>query len=277
MITADQVAQAPLFSQLTTEQQEQIAERAADVQLQTGDWLIQEGELPAFFVVLAGSLEVVKTVGDVEQGINQHVPGDFFGELPLLLGSPEVVSIRAREPSRVLRLEPDDFQSLVVGTPALSHELLEKMALRVGLLEQLSLERTAAPIQVIGYRWDPQCHELRDFLVRNHISFTWLEPTDPAAQAALHTSGAGDVCPVVMLHDGSILVTPSRREVAERLGLQTRPGRTSYDVAIVGAGPAGLAAAVYGASEGLHTLVMGSRHFFPPESPLRCQRALEEG
>lgn len=256
MITVDLVAQVPLFARLMREQQEQIADRAADVQLQAGQWLIQEGELPAFFVLLTGSLDVVKTLSDVEQVINRYAPNEFFGELPLLLGSTAVASLRACEPSRVLRLEPSDFQALILGTPALSSELLKTMAWRVGHLQQLAVESAPAPVQVIGYRWDPQCHDLRDFLSRNRVAFTWLEPSEPAAQAALHAPGVGDVCPLVVLHDGSILITPSRREVATRLGLQTEPTATTYDVAILGAGPAGLAAAVYGASEGLRTLVI---------------------
>ncbi len=256
MITTDLVAQIPLFSQLDEEQQEQIADRAADVQLQTGEWLVQEGEVAAFFVLLAGSLDVVKTLSDVEQVINRYVPYDYFGELPLLLGSTAVASLRAREPSRILRLEPADFQELILGIPALSHELLKTMAWRVGHLQQLATEHAPAPVQVIGYRWDPQCHDLRDFLARNRVAFSWLEPTDPAAQAPLQASGAPTVCPLVVLQDGSLLVTPSRRELAERLGLGTTPSPTAYDVVIIGAGPTGLAAGVYGASEGLHTLLI---------------------
>ncbi len=256
MITIDLVAHVPLFSHLTRERQEQIADRAADVQVRSGDWLIQEGELPAFFVLLSGSLDVMKTLAGVEQVINRYTPGDFFGELPLLLGSTAVASLRARESSRVLRLEPPDFHTLILGTPELSHELLKTMARRVEHLQQLTVESTPASVQVIGYRWDPQCHDLRDFLARNHVAFTWLEPTDPSAQNALRASGVGNVCPVMVLQDGSILVTPSRRQAAEKLGLQTRPTMTTYDVAILGAGPTGLAAAVYGASEGLRTLLI---------------------
>lgn len=256
MITVDLVAGVPLFSHLAHEQQEQIADQAADIQLQLGDWLIQEGELPAFFVLLSGSLDVLKTLSDVEQVINRYTPGDFFGELPLLLGSTAVASLRAREPSRVLRLEPPDFLSLVLGIPMLSHALMRMMASRVGHLQRLAVENTPAFIQIIGYRWDPACHDLRDFLAHNRVAFTWLEPTEPAAQVALHASGSPDACPIVVLHDDSILVTPSRRQVADSLGIQTTPTKPLYDVAILGAGPTGLAAAVYGASEGLNTLLI---------------------
>ncbi len=256
MITPELVATVSLFSSLTREQQEQIADRAADVQLQKGQWLIQEGEPPAFFAMLDGSLDVVKTLSDVEQVINRYMPGDSFGELPLLLGSTAVASLRARTPSRILRLDPVDFQTLILGTPALSSELLKTMAWRVGHLQQLAVENAPDPVQVIGYRYDPACHDVRDFLARNRVAFTWLDPTAPAAQGPLQASGDVSTCPLVVLQDGSLLVTPSRRELAERLGLGTIPSAATYDVVILGAGPAGLAAAVYGASEGLKTLLI---------------------
>lgn len=256
MITADMVAHFPLFSHLTHDQQKRIADRAADVQLQTGDWLIQEGELPSFFALLTGSLELAKMRGDVEHVIGHYGPGSFFGELPLLLDSTAVMSLRALEASRVLRLDPADFQSLILATPALGVELLKSMAKRVENLQQFTIERASTSIQIIDHRWNPQCHDLRDFLARNRVAFTWLEPTDEAAQTALYSSGTKNTCPLVVLLDGSVLVTPTRREIAERLGLQTVPTKSKYDVAILGAGPTGLAAAVYGASEGLNTVLI---------------------
>ncbi|GCE22337.1 FAD-dependent oxidoreductase [Dictyobacter kobayashii] len=256
MITADLVAQVPLFSQLSKEQQQQIASQAADVRLQAGEWLIQEGELPSFFVLLDGSLEVIKHQNDVERVLDYYGPGSYFGELPLLLGSTAVASLRAHEASRVLRLDPIDFQTYILGIPSLGHELLKTMARRIKNLQELAVSNTPNLIQVIGYRWDPACHDVRDFLVRNHVPFTWLEPTDPKAQEHLQALGNPDVCPIIVLQNGVTLITPTLRQLAEQVGLQTTPTEASYDVAILGAGPAGLAAAVYGASEGLRTLLI---------------------
>ena len=97
---------------------------------------------------------------------------------------------------------------------------------------------------------------LRDFLARNQITFRWLDPTRPSFDGEIRTPQPGDRFPVVILADGERLVTPSLRELAQRLGLQTMPSREAYDLAIIGAGPAGLAAAVYGASEGLDTILI---------------------
>ncbi|GCE31700.1 hypothetical protein KDA_71840 [Dictyobacter alpinus] len=257
MITEDLLLQIPLFSQLSPQQLTQIAARAADVQLQAGEWLIQEGEVPSFFVLLAGSFDVIKQYGDVDHIIDKYATvGEYFGELPLLIGSTAIASLRATEPSRILRLDPIDFHTFIVETPALSSQLLKTMARRVGNLQRLTIENNAAAIRVIGYRWDPQCHELRDFLARNRVPFEWLTPTESAAQVYLQKAEVNNTCPLVVLQDGSILVTPALREVAERIGLQTMPSVDTYDLAIIGAGPAGLAAAVYGASEGLKTLLI---------------------
>jgi len=110
---------------------------------------------------------------------------------------------------------------------------------------------------LVGHRWDSACGNLRRFLARNQISFNWLTPD--AQELATLWPGArpseGD-CPVLRLADGQVVVRPQVRDVANLLGLQTSPRSSEYDVAIIGGGPAGLAAAVYGASEGLRTIVV---------------------
>jgi len=114
-----------------------------------------------------------------------------------------------------------------------------------------------ATVTIIGHRFDLACHDLRDFLARNRVLFRWHDPRDPEARAGMpEVPQAGETYPVVVLPDGSRLVTPTFRELAERLRLDTVPAQPSYDVIIIGAGPAGLAAAVYGASEGLCTLLI---------------------
>lgn len=260
MITAELLRSVPLFATVPEPERESIATRAADVHVATGDWLIREGEAPAFFVLLGGRLEVLKVVSGHEQRLAIYQPGDYFGEVPLLLGTTAVASLRALEPVRVARLDPTDFHELIVGCPALSTELLRTMARRVSHLQQVAVQASTATVTVIGRQWDLACHDLRDFLARNHVEYHWVDPdTVPAgsADAALVDADYDPDCgPVVLLADGRRLVAPSYRELAEALEVPTVPTQTVYDVAIVGAGPAGLAAAVYGASEGLRTLAV---------------------
>lgn len=115
-------------------------------------------------------------------------------------------------------------------------------------------------IRVIGHRWSPESHAARDFLARNQVPYRWMDiASDPAAQELLELASNGDEpvpCPVLIFPDGSILQQPTMQEIAEKVGVRGHAEIPLYDLVIVGAGPAGLAAAVYGASEGLSTILV---------------------
>jgi thioredoxin reductase (NADPH) len=116
-------------------------------------------------------------------------------------------------------------------------------------------------IRVLGTRWSPRCYELRDFLARNRVPYQWVDveysANDPETKLILETLGSEAAnLPVVLFPDGTKLFEGVPADVAQKVGLRTRAQTTFYDLAIVGGGPAGLAAAVYGASEGLHTVMV---------------------
>ena len=116
-------------------------------------------------------------------------------------------------------------------------------------------------IRVLGTRWSPRCYELRDFLARSHVPFQWIDvegaANDPETERLLDALGPdASELPVVLFADGSRLLNSVPSEVAQKVGLRTRAETSFYELAIVGGGPAGLAAAVYGASEGLHTVMV---------------------
>ena len=119
----------------------------------------------------------------------------------------------------------------------------------------------AGSVRVIGYRFSPRSHETRDFCARNCVPFQWLDiERDPEARRLFAASGVkASALPLVIFPDGTQLVQPTNAEIAEKIGLKVRPEGKFYDLVIVGSGPAGLAASVYGASEGLRT-VMIERH-----------------
>jgi thioredoxin reductase (NADPH) len=113
-------------------------------------------------------------------------------------------------------------------------------------------------VRVVGDRWSPDSHRLRDFLARNRVPYRWLdvEGSEEARQIVERLDRGAPKLPVVVFEDGSYLEAPENREVAERIGLKTRAERPFYDLIIIGGGPSGLAAAVYGASEGLKTVLI---------------------
>ena len=262
MITAELLAGIPLFASAHEDQRATIAERSADVRVSDGDWIVLEGEAAAFYVVLEGRVEIVKVLAGAEHVVDVVAPGGFFGEVPLLLGSGFLASIRAAQASRLLRIEPIDFHELVTRCPEANRMILASMARRIVAFQQASIATPVASVTVVGHRWNLDCYDMRDFLARNHVGFRWVDPDDDTAMDAAGVPAEvreGDRYPAVLFADGTCAVAPSYRDLAKRLGLQTDPREKEYDVAVVGAGPAGLAAALYGASEGLRTVLVECR------------------
>jgi thioredoxin reductase (NADPH) len=113
-------------------------------------------------------------------------------------------------------------------------------------------------LRVVGGRWSPQCYQVKEFLSRNHVPYQWIDIEQDAPMRELITTLAGSVArlPVVLFADGSHLVAPTNLQLADKVGLSTRANQPFYDLVIVGGGPAGLANAVYAASEGLRTLLI---------------------
>jgi thioredoxin reductase (NADPH) len=256
MITAEHLLDIPLFAKVPLHERQSIADRAADVDLAPGDWLISEGEVAAFFGCLSGRLAVFKGVGDQSRRIAEFGPGDTFGETPLLLDSPFIASVQAAEHARVFRLDPADFHQLILSCKVLNAEIIATMAERVGNFQRAALEAPKVDLTIVGPRWHADCHDVRDFLFRNHIAFNWLDPDDEEVRAHIPDDlRAAALYPVVLLGDGHRLTAPGLRELADAVHLNTTPAVRDYDLAIIGGGPAGLAAAVYGASEGLRTVI----------------------
>jgi thioredoxin reductase (NADPH) len=260
VVTAEEIAGIEVFAMLGSTEQGRLARAAADVTLAAGEFAANEGDDEALFAVLAGRIETVKVVDGVERIVGERMPGDVFGEVPIVLGTVFPVGFRAAEQSRVMRIEPRDYHEVAAVEPILAKGLGALASLRMtgtGGLQALAAKPRPPRVILIGRRWDPACGQLRHFLDRNQISSLWLQPEAPdAAEEWGGALPAEDDWPVIRIVDGKTVVRPQLRRVAELLGLGTDPRLAEYDTVIVGAGPSGLAAAVYGASEGLRTLVV---------------------
>ena len=257
MLTIDDIRAIPLFSTLAMAELELLARTSADLHLGAGEFAVHEGGDRALFAVLAGRIEVVKMVDGIERRLGWRVPGTIFGEVPIAIGTPFPGRYRASEPSRVLRVEPKHYYEIAAASPDLSLKVGALARERLGGLQGIAAEPPKPRVIMIGNRWDSACSELRRFLARNQITYDWLTPDAPDLSARWPgTRPSDDDCPAVRLADGTLLNRPATRDLAKLLGLQTSTRLAEYDTLIIGGGPAGLAAAVYGASEGLRTVVV---------------------
>jgi thioredoxin reductase (NADPH) len=229
---------------------------------QVGDRMVTTGEVsPGMLVVLSGEVAVTQhNVLGREEPIVTHRFGSFMGELAQLSGRPSLVDARATKPVEVLVIPTRRFRDVLVGEAELGERIMRALILRrVGLLES----GAGGPV-IVGRQRDGDVLRLAGFLSRNGHPHQILDPDTDACAATLidrfHVDPA--TLPIVLCPNGQMLRNPSESELARCIGL-VRPIDASkvYDVAIIGAGPAGLAAAVYGASEGLSVLVLDCRAF----------------
>ncbi len=260
MVTPDDIGAIAIFAALGPAERERLARAAADITLAPGEYAAHEGAERALFAVLEGRIEPVKLVDGIERVVGERGPGDIFGEVPIVLGTVFPVGFRAAEESRIMRVEANDYHAVAAVHPDVGKEVGRLAGHRIGGLRGLQGIAADPPPPraiVLGHRWDASCTELRRFLDRNQVTFRWLTPDAP--DAAEHWGGplpADGDWPAIRVVNGKTVVRPRHRRVAELLGLATDAVAAEYDAVIVGAGPAGLAAAVYGASEGLRTIVI---------------------
>jgi thioredoxin reductase (NADPH) len=260
MVTADDVRRVGIFSDLDRAACERLSRAAADISLAAGEYAAHEGDERALFALLDGRIEAVKVVDGIDRVVGERRPGDIFGEVPITLGTLFPVGFRAADPSRVMRIEPHQYHGVAAVAPDVAKEVgrlaAERMSGPRGL-QGIAAEPPPPRALVLGNRWDASCTELRRFLDRSQISFKWVKPDDPdVAEQWGGSVPVDDDLPAIRVIGGKQVVKPRARRIAELLGLETEPSAAEYDTVIVGAGPAGLAAAVYGASEGLRTIVV---------------------
>jgi thioredoxin reductase (NADPH) len=208
-----------------------------------------------FFVVKSGEVEIVDYSGDEPRRLTIHRPGQFTGDVTHLTGSRAVVSAIARGHCEVIAITGESLRRLLNQCPDLSDIILQAFIARRQLLHQSS---DFTGLRLIGSRYSADTFRVRDFLAKNRVLFTWVDvETDPQVDQLLKQFGLTESdTPVVACGHRVMLRNPSNRQLAEAIGIRQPLEQTVFDLAVVGAGPAGLAAAVYGASEGLRTVVL---------------------
>jgi thioredoxin reductase (NADPH) len=231
----------------------ELSEFGEQRELAVGDVLYRAGEAKwDFFVLIEGEVEVVRD-DESQQVIVVYGAGQFVGELGLLTGQRTYLTARATRAGRVLVIAQDAFRRLMATKPKISDAIFGALIAR---RETLRTTPAAETVQIIGSRFSPEALALRTFAARNRLAHSWIdleEAEDVGVLLASKGLRAGD-SPVVITPTG-VLRHPTPGQFAEQLGLTYHPipGRI-FDLVVIGVGPAGLAASVYGASEGLDTV-----------------------
>ncbi len=242
------------FPHLTDAQLAGIATKAEHRTTKAGDILYREGDLNYdFYVVAAGMVAIVSDYNSADESVFAvHGRGRFLGELSLVTGQAALFTAVVREPGEVYVASAEQLRGLVTQDADLGD-----IVLRAFLLRREILIGAGVGLRIVGSRYSPDTRRLRDLAARNRVPHRWLDlESDPAAEELIRRLGVcPEETPVVIAAD-RLLRNPTNAEFAEVVGLPHLAGAPSVDLVVVGAGPAGLAAAVYGASEGLSTVVV---------------------
>ena len=245
-----------MFPALTAVQLDRLRPIGRERDTARGDVLVRIGErADHLYVVLAGEFEIVGTRVAAERSIATLTPGQFTGEVSMLSGRPGVARIFVTEPGRVLEVDRTQLLQLLQSDPELSEILMRAFILRRAEI----LEQGLGDVVIVGSSHSPGTLRIREFLTRNGHPHAYLDLEREAGVQALLDSlhvGPGAV-PVVICRGRIVLRNPTNAALADCLGFNETMDQTRvHDVVITGGGPAGLAAAVYAASEGLDTLVL---------------------
>jgi thioredoxin reductase (NADPH) len=217
-----------------------------------GDIVFRAGQADIdLFVVEAGQIDILNP-SDGHRVIATHEPGQFSGDIDLLTGRPVIVTGVARGRSRIWRVPGSGLRALLNRVPSLGEKLIVAFTRRRELLSQVGV----AGLRVVGPGRCRDTNNVREFLYKNFVPFTWFDPETEEGKKVFQALGSPRKTPVIECGNGQVLVNPSLRELARGAGIWRHCPTQEVDFAIVGAGPAGLAAAVYASSEGLSTLML---------------------
>jgi len=246
------------FPTLKPAQIERMAAQGRIREVQRGEVLVEAGEKSTrFFVVKTGQVEVVQSSGGTEKPVALFLPGQFTGEISILFGRRILVRVRAKEAGEVIEIDREHLLGLVQTDGELGEIFMRAFILRrVELIAQ-----GFGDVVVLGSSHSPNTLRIKEFLTRNGHPYSYIDlDRDAGVQDLLdHFQVAVNDVPVVICRSDVVLRNPANEQIADCLGFNETIDQTRLrDVVIVGAGPAGLAAAVYAASEGLDVLVLES-------------------
>src|SRR5882724_6865211 len=240
------------FPRLTSAELALVKSLATVSDYADGETIFRAGQADIdLYIVEAGAVEI-RNPTDGQRLIVTHGPGQFSGDIDLLTGRPVIVTAVARGATHVLRVPNSQLRALLNRVPSFGEKLIVAFTRRRELLSQFG----TLGLRVVGPGRCRDTNTVREFLYKNFVPFTWFDPDTEAGQRLLTALGSPKKTPAIQCASGRILVNPSLQELASEAGIWKHCPSQEVDFAIVGAGPAGIAAAVYAASEGLSTLML---------------------
>jgi thioredoxin reductase (NADPH) len=240
------------FPQLTNSEFALIKTLATRCDYADGETIFRAGQADIdLYVVESGQVEIRNPI-DGNRLIVTHEPGQFSGDIDVLTGRPVVVTAVARGATRVWQVPNSHLRALLNRVPSFGEKLIVAFTRRRELLSK----RGTFGLRVVGPGRCRDTNTVREFLHKNFVPFTWFDPETEAGGQVFQALGAPRRTPVIECSSGRVLVNPSLQELAREAGIWQHCPSQEVDFAIVGAGPAGLAAGVYASSEGLSTLLL---------------------
>jgi thioredoxin reductase (NADPH) len=252
--TVDQRLALDAFRSLTTEEIDAFRPYGETERFAEGDYLFHAGDDQyCLYIVLSGELQIIDPTRDGDDVVNTATENAFLGEIGLLTGQRPFLSCRATKAGEALCIHPRRVQEIVSRAPELSDILVAAYSAR----REILMQTATANLVIFGDDDNARVNRLREFTSRNRIPHRWVAPDSDEGKACMaqHNLSAEDT--VVILHGKTVLHEPSNPDVAQAIGMNLEVDTCDdIDLLVVGAGPGGLAASVYGASEGLNTVTI---------------------
>ncbi|MBE9048701.1 FAD-dependent oxidoreductase, partial [Pleurocapsales cyanobacterium LEGE 10410] len=243
------------FPKLNEDDLNELSQFGESQTFEDGERLIKAGEKEFdFYIIKSGEVEIIDASSGEERIITTSGDREFIGDLANLKGSPANCSVIAQGECRVIAIAPDKLREILNKNSRLSDLILQTFIARQEALE----ESDFIGLRVIGPKGCSDTFRIRNFLAKNHVKFNWIDTeTEPEIDEILQQFeiGHGDT-PVIAYGNEWVCKNPANEKLAVELGLKKPIENKVYDLAVIGAGPAGLAAAVYGSSEGLDTIIL---------------------
>jgi thioredoxin reductase (NADPH) len=240
------------FPKLTSAEVALVRPLATPYNYADGETVFRAGQANIdLYVVQSGQVEI-RNPSDGNRLIVSHGPGQFSGDIDVLTGRPVMVTAVARGPTEVLQVPNGQLRALLNRVPSLGEKLIAAFTRRRELLSRMG----TLGLRVVGPGRCRDTNTVREFLYKNFVPFTWFDTETDAGQRVLAALGSPRKSPVIECASGRILVNPSLQELASEAGIWRHCPSQAVDFAIVGAGPAGITAAVYASSEGISTLTL---------------------